>query len=105
MCDLLNDDRWNQPGAMMKSRGEKVAPAETEQVIGELDGVLEVAVVVEGDAVRGQAVVARIVRSDPALRFPDVVRHCESRLEDSKVPTRIEFVEKLAKTSTGESKR
>lgn len=90
---------------ILKSRGEKVAPKEVENVLHELDGVQEAVVVGVPDEVLGQAVVAVIVRTAPTLTEREVLRHCRARLEDFKVPQRVEFHEELPKTSTGKVRR
>jgi acyl-CoA synthetase (AMP-forming)/AMP-acid ligase II len=90
---------------VLKSRGEKVAPAEVEQVISELDGVLEVRVIGVDDPVLGQAIVAQVVRRDDTLLDKQILLHCKSRLEDFKLPRRIEFVTELAKNANGKITR
>lgn len=90
---------------MLKSRGEKVAPKEVENVLHELDGVREAAVTGEPDPVLGQAICAHVVRADPALTEAQVLRHCRARLEDYKVPQRVRFVDELPKTATGKVHR
>jgi len=90
---------------VLKSRGEKVAPAEIEQVISELDGVLEVRVIGVDDPVLGQAIVAQVVRRDAALLDQQILLHCKGRLEDFKLPRRIEFVDSLPKNANGKITR
>jgi long-chain acyl-CoA synthetase len=90
---------------ILKSRGEKVAPKEVEGVLHELPGVLEAAVVGVADAILGQAIVAVVVRRDPGLTALQVLRHCRLRLEDWKVPQRVEFHDELPKTNTGKVRR
>lgn len=90
---------------MLKSRGEKVAPKEVENVLHELDGVLEAAVAGVPDDLLGQAICAFVVRRDPALTEAQVLRHCRARLEDYKVPRSVRFVAALPKTATGKVHR
>ena len=90
---------------ILKCRGEKVAPKEVENVLHELEGVQEAVVVGVPDEVFGQAVVAVIVRTAPTLTEREVLRHCRARLEDFKVPQRVEFHDDLPKTSTGKVRR
>jgi acyl-coenzyme A synthetase/AMP-(fatty) acid ligase len=82
-----------------------VAPAEIEQVISELDGVLEVRVIGEDDPVLGQAIVAQVVRRDVSLLDRQILLHCRNRLEDFKLPKRIEFVAELPKNANGKIER
>ncbi|MBL8727193.1 MAG: AMP-binding protein [Planctomycetes bacterium] len=90
---------------VLKSRGEKVAPAEIEQVISELDGVVEVRVIGVDDPVLGQAIVAQVVRRDDTLLDKQILLHCKSRLEDFKLPRRVEFVTDLPKNANGKITR
>jgi long-chain acyl-CoA synthetase len=91
--------------------GFNVYPSEIEDVLTDVDGVLEAAVVGEPDEYTGEAVVA-YVRPDPqrldASDATDVaalqqrVREvCEARLARFKQPVRVEVVEALPRTVTG----
>lgn len=87
---------------IIKSRGEKVAPKEVEEVLYSLPGVAEAAVVGIPDATLGQAVVAIIVpQAGVRLTHAEVLRHCASHLEDFMVPKIVEFREEFPKTSSG----
>ena len=71
----------------------------------DLVGIGQAVVVGVPDEVFGQAVVAVIVRTAPTLTEREVLRHCRARLEDFKVPQRVEFHDDLPKTSTGKVRR
>jgi amino acid adenylation domain-containing protein len=91
---------------IIKSRGEKVAPREVEEVLHGLRGVRAVAVVGEPDALLGEAICAYVVaapgeRLDPA----ELRRACAERLEDYMVPTRIELCAELPTTANGKVDR
>jgi amino acid adenylation domain-containing protein len=86
---------------IIKSRGEKVAPKEVENVLYSLEGVQEAAVIGVPDPVLGQAVKAFIASDDGGLTAADVLRHCRTHLEDFMVPKLVEFRQELPKTSTG----
>ena len=86
---------------IIKTRGEKVAPREVENVIHELEGVAEVAVVGVPDSLLGQAIKAFIVPSKPDLAKNAVLAHCKEHLEDFMIPKQVEFVEFLPKTASG----
>ena len=87
---------------VIKSRGEKVAPREVEDVLYALPGVREVAVIGVPDPILGEAVKAFVV-VDPELGYGegDIVAHCRSRLESFMVPKHVELREALPKTDTG----
>ncbi|MBN1955563.1 MAG: AMP-binding protein [Anaerolineae bacterium] len=86
---------------IIKSRGEKVAPKEIENVLCGLPGVAEAAVVGVPDPLLGEAIKAFVVASDPALTEQDVLRHCRLHLEDLMVPQHVEFLDALPKMASG----
>jgi long-chain acyl-CoA synthetase len=87
---------------VIKSRGEKVPPKEVENVLYQLDGVEEVAVVGVPDPILGQAVKAFVVlNSDARLTVADLLRHCRLNLEDFMVPRWIALREDLPKSANG----
>jgi len=91
---------------IIKSRGEKVAPKEVENVLYALEGVVEAAVIGVPDPILGQAIKAFIVPAkDIALTERDVLRHCAAHLEDFMVPKHVEFRDNLPKTSSGKIKK
>ncbi len=86
---------------IIKSRGEKVAPKEVENVLYALPGVCQAAVIGVPDPLLGQAIKAFVVTDDPALSTQDVLRHCRAHLEDLMVPQFVEFRGELPTTSSG----
>jgi amino acid adenylation domain-containing protein len=87
---------------IIKTRGEKVSPREVENVLYELPGVAEAAVVGVTDEVLGQAIKAVItVKDGTSLTQQDVLRHCAQRLEDLMVPKIVEFRASMPKTTSG----
>jgi long-chain acyl-CoA synthetase len=91
---------------IIKSRGEKVAPREVENVLYELAGLREAAVVGVPDAILGMAIKA-VVAVDPAagLTERDIIRHCASRLEEYMVPSQVEIRAELPKSENGKIAR
>jgi len=89
---------------IIKTRGEKVSPKEVENVIYELAGVREVAVIGVPDAILGQAIKA-IVAADEGLTERDIIRHCAARLEEFMVPSEVEFRGELPKSENGKIAR
>ena len=87
---------------VIKTRGEKVAPKEVEDVLYQLPGVSEAAVVAVPDPVIGLAVAAVIVPVEgTTLTEADVKKHCVARLEDFAVPKIVEFRRELPKSASG----
>ena len=88
--------------SIIKSRGEKVAPKEVEQVLYKLPGVMEAAVIGVPDELLGQAIKAIIVcRDSHTMTEKDVLRHCAQHLEDYMMPRHVEFRESLPKNASG----
>lgn len=86
--------------------GFNVYPREVEQVLAELPGVAEAAVVGVPDDRTGEAVKAVLVRVVGVDLDEDAVRaHCAQRLARFKVPATIDFVEELPRTPTGKVAR
>jgi amino acid adenylation domain-containing protein len=87
---------------IIKTRGEKVSPREIENVLYELPGVADAAVVGVPDDVLGQAVKAVLtLREGTSLDAQAVLRHCSQRLENFMVPKLVEFRAEMPKTATG----
>ncbi len=90
---------------IIKSRGEKVAPKEVENVIYELPGVAAVAVVGVPDPILGQAIKAFVVTKNPDLTEKQILAHCRARLEDFMVPRYVEFRDELPVNASGKIAR
>jgi amino acid adenylation domain-containing protein len=91
---------------IIKSRGEKVAPREVEEVLHGIAGVRMAAVVGVADALLGEAVCAYVVPAPGAELDPVALRRrCATQLEDYMVPARIELREALPTTPNGKVDR
>ena len=90
---------------IIKSRGEKVAPKEVENVLYCLSGVKEAAVVGVPDPVLGQAIKAFVVAEGVELSEAEVLAHCRANLEDFMMPRCVAFCQELPKTSSGKIKK
>jgi len=86
---------------MILISGFNVYPNEVEDVIVKHPGVMEAAVIGVPDEQSGEAVVAYVVRKDPALDPEELRRFCRENLTGYKVPRRIEFRKTLPKTNVG----
>ena len=75
---------------MIISGGLNIWPIDIENVIQEIDGVIEVAVIAAKDERFGETPMA-IIHSDRPLSAEDVVSYCNDRLGDYKVPRYIVF--------------
>jgi acyl-coenzyme A synthetase/AMP-(fatty) acid ligase len=90
---------------IIKSRGEKVAPKEVENVLYAIPGVVEAAVIGVPDPVLGQAVKAILVAEGVQLNEAQVLAYCRANLEDFMVPKSVEFRAELPKTDSGKIKK
>jgi long-chain acyl-CoA synthetase len=89
---------------MIKIGAHRVHPSDIEQVIGEVCGVAEVAVIGIDDEVLGQRVKAFVVADGE--RVPERIRaHCRACLAAYKIPKQIELVASLPKTASGKVQR
>jgi long-chain acyl-CoA synthetase len=98
--DLFLVDRLKE---LVIVSGFNVYPVEVEDVIREVEGVTEAAVIGVGDEVQGEAVVAYVVAPgrDPAEAEAAVRAHCEVRLARFKQPSRVQVVGELPVGVTG----
>ncbi len=86
---------------IIKSRGEKVAPKEVENVLYQLPEVREAAVVGVPDPILGQVIKAYVVTTSGDVTEKQVLAHCRKHLEDFMVPKQVEFRTGLPKTPSG----
>ncbi|MDR3395221.1 MAG: long-chain-fatty-acid--CoA ligase [Parasulfuritortus sp.] len=86
---------------MVLVSGFNVYPNEVEDVVAQMPGVLECAVVGVPDARSGEAVKLVIVKKDPALTEEQVRAFCKANLTGYKQPRVIEFRTDLPKTPVG----
>jgi acyl-CoA synthetase (AMP-forming)/AMP-acid ligase II len=91
---------------MIKTGAHRVHPKDVEEVIADLAGVGEVAVIGVDDEVMGQVIKAFIVPQVGTDISTDTVKaHCRERLAIYKIPKFIEFVADLPKTASGKIRR
>ena len=78
--------------------GENIYPVEIEEVLDNLDGVDDVAVMGVPDDEYGEVLGAFVVGN---VTVEQVQRHCKDQLASYKVPKRVEILDELPRTSTG----
>jgi long-chain acyl-CoA synthetase len=85
---------------IIKTRGEKVSPAEIENVIYKIPGIKEVAVIGIPDEIMGEAIVA-FVTSHGVIQIgeKEILKECMSRLELFMIPKQIIFLDEMPKSS------
>jgi len=90
---------------IIKSRGEKVAPKEVENVLYSLPGVIEAAVIGVPDPIMGEAIKAFVVPDGVELTEAKVLAHCRAYLEDFMLPKFVEIRNELPKTTSKKIKK
>jgi long-chain acyl-CoA synthetase len=91
---------------IIKSRGEKVSPAEVENAIYSLPAVQEVLVAGIPDPLLGEAVCAFIVvREGEKLSIQQIKHICSERLENYMVPKHVLLLPELPRTVNGKLSR
>ena len=88
---------------MIVSGGENVFPREVEDLISNMDGVKEVAVIGVDDEKFGQRLKAYVVRSGSGDKpsEDDIKKKVKSELAGFKVPREVEFMKELPRNATG----
>lgn len=87
---------------MYISGGENVYPAEVEQVLFQIDGVADAAVIGVHDDRWGESGMAILVLREGATVAPDqVIAHCTRCLAKFKVPKHVAFIDALPRNAAG----
>ena len=86
--------------------GEKVMPMEIEQTIKNILGVEDVVAFGIEHEIFGQTIKVNIIKSKNSdIDKAQILSHCIKNLEKFKIPSKIDFVEKIPKTDYGKVKR
>ena len=87
---------------LIKTQGFRVGPQEVEKAIGDLDGVMESAVIGVPHDVMGQVVKAFVVlKPGASLKEKDILRHCSDNLEPFMIPKSVVFLDSLPRNEHG----
>lgn len=81
--------------------GFKVFPNEVEEIISQIPGVGECAVVGAPHRKLGEIVKAFIVKADPNLNEAQVISYCKEQLTSYKRPRKIIFIDEMPKSIVG----
>ena len=93
LCDRKKD--------MINVSGFNVFPNEVEDVVAQLDGVVEVAVVGVPDERSSETVRLYVVVQDETLTEERIMAYCRDQLAAYKVPKQIVFMDELPKSTVG----
>jgi acyl-CoA synthetase (AMP-forming)/AMP-acid ligase II len=92
----------DRKGDLIISGGYNIYPREVEQVVAEVPGVHEVAVVGIADHDWGQRVVAfYTAHADSSVSDEQILDHCRARLASYKKPKQVQRLEAFPLNSTG----
>lgn len=86
---------------IIKAGGNRISAKEIEDVVSEISGVMESAVIGVPDEVLGEAIKAFVVRCNSTLTEEDVKGHLQRRLPAFKHPKWIQFRDDLPKNQSG----
>ncbi|MFO0865275.1 MAG: class I adenylate-forming enzyme family protein [Gemmataceae bacterium] len=91
---------------IIKTRGEKVSPAEVENVLYGIPGIRDAAVIGVADPLLGEAIRAFVSRTPGSnISEREIRRCCQEKLESFMVPKEFVFLEDLPKTDTGKIRK
>lgn len=106
---IMNEDGFveivDRKSDIILVSGFNVSPNEVEDVICGVNGVAQAGVIGMPSDKTGEAPVAFVVRSDPAVTEQAILDACRSRLAAYKRPKRIHFVDELPVAPTGKVSR
>jgi acyl-CoA synthetase (AMP-forming)/AMP-acid ligase II len=87
---------------IIKTRGEKVSPAEIENIIYKIPGIREVAVLGIPDEIMGEAIVVfATTHGDSNLSEKEIQRECMQHLESFMIPQKVIFLQEMPKSTNG----
>lgn len=87
---------------MIVSGGENLYPREVEDLVADLDGITEVAIIGVDDDEYGKRLAAFVVLDDGAdVSAADIKAHIKANLANFKVPRSITFLDELPRNATG----
>lgn len=91
---------------MIKSAGERIFPQEIEDVLQQLPGVAEVAVIGLPDETLGERIVAYLIaKPGHTLERPQLKAHCLAAMPFVRVPKEFVVVDELPQTASGKVSR
>lgn len=91
---------------IIKSGGERISPREIEDILYEIDGVSEAAVIPVSDEILGSAIKAFLVfKEGEEKTIEQIINFCQEKLEHSRIPKYVEIRDSLPKSSSGKIRK
>lgn len=81
--------------------GFNVYPNEVEEILMNMKGIAEAAVIGVETEEQGESLKAFVVKEDPAISVENIIQHCRQYLTGYKIPHWIEFRDELPKSAIG----
>lgn len=94
----------NRKSDFIKSASYRISPGEIEEIIAEIEGVIDVAVIGVDDELLGEAIVACVNCSEEAFDADNFRNYCLDRLPFYKVPVRVIHEPNIPHTSSGKKR-
>ena len=95
---LIIQDRKKE---LINISGLKIFPGEVEEIVQQLDGVLECAVVGMTTEERERAVLFVVKKAEKSINAETIILHCKQFLTNYKIPSEIIFIDSLPKSTVG----
>jgi long-chain acyl-CoA synthetase len=94
----------NRKSDFIKSASYRISPGEIEEVIAEIEGVVDVAVIGVDDELLGEAIVACVNCTEEAFDAHNIFNYCIDRLPFYKVPVRFIHESNIPLTASGKKR-
>ena len=86
---------------MIISGATNISPREIEEILLEIDGIIDVAVVGKKSKEWGEAVTAVMVKNKENIDLNQLEEYCRENLSSYKIPKEFHFVESLPRNASG----
>ena len=86
---------------MIISGATNISPREIEEILLEIDGIIDVAVVGKKSKEWGEAVTAVMVKNKENIDLQKLEEYCRENLSSYKIPKEFHFVESLPRNASG----
>jgi long-chain acyl-CoA synthetase len=86
---------------MIVVAGFKVFPNDVEDVLSQMPGIQECAVIGVPHRKLGEIVKAYVVKSNPLITEAEILQYCKQHLTSYKRPRKIAFIDELPKSNVG----
>lgn len=90
----------------IKSKGQKISPAEIENLLCSIQGIIQVAVIGVKDEILGESIVAFVMCEKESTLNPDlIISKCKDSIPFVMCPQKVFIIDELPKTKNGKIDR